>query len=136
MWRERVPSDSVFRWRASELNRKQRRIAARARNRALPAVGSGSPLFNQATAFHRAGRLAEAEELYRQTLKAQPNHFDSLHMLGVIYSHMGRHPEAIRQIDVALRVNHNVASAHCNRALALQKLKRFEEALVAFNRAI
>jgi hypothetical protein len=42
-------------------------------------------LLNQAIAAHFAGRSAEAEALYRQVLNAYPNHFDSLHMLGVIF---------------------------------------------------
>src|SRR5664279_3150979 len=41
--------------------------------------------FSQALALHQAGRLADAEKMYRIILKAQPDHFDSLHLLGVIF---------------------------------------------------
>jgi hypothetical protein len=34
--------------------------------------------------LHRRGRLTEAELHYRTILAARPDHFDALHMLGVI----------------------------------------------------
>ena len=37
-----------------------------------------------ALAHHRAGRLAEAETLYRQVLSLVPGHAEVLHLLGVL----------------------------------------------------
>jgi protein O-GlcNAc transferase len=93
-------------------------------------------LFGQALAFHQAGRLMEAEPLYRKVLQAQPSHFDSLHLLGVIHYQRGEHAEALRQIDAALKVNPHVAAAHNNRGGALKDLGRLEEALASYDRAI
>ena len=92
--------------------------------------------FSQALALHQAGRLAEAETIYRQILKVQPNHFDSLHLLGVIYHQRGNHAEAVRQIDAALKINPKDASALSNRGLALQELKRLDEALASYDKAL
>ena len=58
-----------------------------------------------ALVFHQAGRLSEAEGMYRQLLKDQPNHFDALHLLGVIHHQRGHHAEAVRHIDAALTIN-------------------------------
>jgi tetratricopeptide (TPR) repeat protein len=91
---------------------------------------------SQALALHQTGRFAEAEKNYLQILKAQPNHFDSLHLLGVIYHQRGNHAEAVRQIDVALKRNPNAASALSNRGNALQELKQFDEALASYDKAI
>ena len=90
--------------------------------------------FSQAVALHQAGRLVEAEKTYLQILKVQPNHFDSLHLLGVIYHQRGNPAEAVRQIDVALRIDPKAASAHNNRGNALQELKRLDEALASYDR--
>src|SRR5262249_54055458 len=98
-----------------------------------PALAS---TFSQALALHQAGRLAEAEQNYLQTLKAQPDQFDRLHLLGVIFSQRGNHAEAVRQIDVALEINPKAASAHTNRGNALQALKRFDEALASYDKAL
>ena len=92
--------------------------------------------FSQALALHQAGRLADAEKMYRIILKAQPDHFDSLHLLGVIFHQRGDHAEAVRQIDVALKINPKMASAYSNRGVALGELKRFEEALASYDKAL
>jgi hypothetical protein len=57
----------------------------------------------QALAFHGGGQLGEAEKGYLKIMQVQPDHFDSLHMLGVVYDQRGNHAEAVRQIDVALK---------------------------------
>src|SRR4029079_14144422 len=92
--------------------------------------------FREAVALHRKGRLAEAEKCYRQILERHPDHFDSLHLLGVVYSQRGKHAEAVRQIDAALKVNPEAASALNNRGLALEKLERPDEALLSYDQAI
>src|SRR5215831_12090913 len=112
------------------MNRKQRRAAAKQPYAELAST------FSQALALHQAGRLAEAEQNYLQILKVQPNQFDCLHLLGVIFSQRGNHTEAVRQIDVALKINPKAASAHYNRGIALQELKRFDEALASYDRAL
>jgi len=44
---------------------------------------------------HQAGRLPEAEEIYRQVLQQQPNQVDALQLLGVIVYQSGQLEEAI-----------------------------------------
>jgi Flp pilus assembly protein TadD len=39
--------------------------------------------------LHQAGRLNEAEGLYRQILAVDPNHADGLHLLGVMAHQRG-----------------------------------------------
>ena len=112
------------------MNRKQRRAAAKQPHAELASA------FSQALALHQAGRLAEAEKIYGQILKVQPNHFDSLHLVGVIYAQRGNHVESVRQIDLALKINPKAAYAHNNRGLALQKLKRLDDALASYDKAI
>jgi protein O-GlcNAc transferase len=92
--------------------------------------------FAQAAALHEAGRLAEAEQIYGQILKAQPKHFESQFLLGVIRAQRGRHIEAVRQFDIALKLNPKSATVHNSRGVSLGKLKRVAEALASFDRAI
>src|SRR6516165_992640 len=92
--------------------------------------------FSQALALQRGGRLGEAEKKCLQILEGQPNHFDSLHLLGVIYHQRGNHAEAVRQIDVALQINPKAAFAHINRGAALRGLKRLDEALASYDQAL
>src|SRR4029077_1097927 len=54
---------------------------------------------------HKAGRLAEAENCYRQVLAVRPDHADALHLLGVIARRLGRHDVAISLINQAIERN-------------------------------
>jgi tetratricopeptide (TPR) repeat protein len=93
-------------------------------------------IFNQGMAFHRAGLLSEAEQLYRRVLLLYPQHFDSVHLLGVICYQRGEYADAVHQIDVALKIKPDVADAYNNRGNALKKLGRLEEALASYNQGI
>src|SRR5439155_4363031 len=44
----------------------------------------------QAIALHQAGKLREAETLYRHVLAQQPNHPAALNMLGVLAAQVGQ----------------------------------------------
>src|SRR5689334_741333 len=80
--------------------------------------------FTDATEFHRRGQLDHAEKLYRFILERQPQHFGSLHLLGVIHAQRGDHAAALSHIDAALALNRNDANAFNNRGIALKELHR------------
>jgi tetratricopeptide (TPR) repeat protein len=84
----------------------------------------------------QSGRLAEAEGLYEKILAAQPDHFDSLHLLGFISYRRGEYARALDQIDLALERDQDHSVALNSRGLALQGLKRLEEALASYDRAL
>jgi predicted O-linked N-acetylglucosamine transferase (SPINDLY family) len=93
-------------------------------------------LLESALRLQRAGKLAEAAEIYAQLLRAQPRHFDALHGLGIIRYQTGRLEEAERLIGEAASVNPNAANAFYNRACLLHRLNRLDEALASFDRAV
>ena len=68
---------------------------------------------------HQAGRLAEAEEIYRQVLAQQPNQADALHLLGVLAKQTGRLDAAVDLIRQAIALKPDLAGAHYNLANAL-----------------
>lgn len=92
--------------------------------------------FDQAVQLHRAGRRDEAAHLYKATLVRQPDHFDALHLLGLIAIQDGRHEEGVATIRQALELNPTFASAHSNLAAGLNALGRFEEALASADEAV
>jgi protein O-GlcNAc transferase len=103
---------------------------------AAPGLSKAPPAFAEAMALHRAGRLAEAQEIYVRILARQPDHFDSRHLLGVVHSQRGNYAEAVRQIDTALTINPKAAAALSNRGFALHELRRFDEAVASYDKAI
>ncbi|HEY8023051.1 MAG TPA: tetratricopeptide repeat protein [Burkholderiaceae bacterium] len=56
----------------------------------------------QAVEHHRAGRLHEAEQLYRAILQKNPAESDANHNLGLIAVHVGRHDVALGHFKAAL----------------------------------
>jgi tetratricopeptide (TPR) repeat protein len=97
---------------------------------------TGTDLLAQAFQLHQAGRLAEAEHLYRQVLAAEPRHADARHLLGVAALQSGRHAEAVVELEQAIALNGNQAAYHNHLGIAAASLGRHELALIAFRRAI
>ena len=91
---------------------------------------------DQATELHRAGRLQDAERIYRRILAIDPNVPDVLQLLGILISQLGRHEAAVDLIRKAISLNPNAAIYHGNLGLALDKLGRLEEAAASFQTAL
>ena len=68
-------------------------------------VGKARKDYDAAVALHRQGRLAEAERIYRRVLQQQPEHFDALHLLGVIAYQTNDLRAAEELIEKAIKVD-------------------------------
>jgi tetratricopeptide (TPR) repeat protein len=91
---------------------------------------------NLAIEHHRAGRLAEAEGIYRRILAVQPDCFDALNNLGIIAHQVGRNEIAVELIRQAIALRPGSADAQGNLGAALRGLGRHDEAIAAFGRAL
>jgi protein O-GlcNAc transferase len=92
--------------------------------------------FDLALQHHQAGRLHDAEQLYRQILAHEPEHVDAIQNLGIIAQQVGRIDMAVELIRRVIVLRPNYAEAHSNLGNALKDLGRFDEAIVACRRAI
>ncbi|HEX9431395.1 MAG TPA: tetratricopeptide repeat protein [Burkholderiales bacterium] len=81
---------------------------------------------------HGAGRLGEAETLYREALAADPQNIDALHFLGVIALQRGDHAQAVVLISQALSRNSANPPACNNLGLALAAQGKRREAVGAW----
>ena len=90
---------------------------------------------DEALALQRAGRLREAEKICSRLLKAAPQNFDALHLLGALKLQQDRIGEAYRLLRAAVTVNPRAAGAWSNLGQALHALKRAPEALECLDRA-
>jgi tetratricopeptide (TPR) repeat protein len=95
-----------------------------------------SPTFDQAIALFQSGHLAEAEGIVRSLLAYEPKHAQAMHLMGVLLSRQGKHTDGLHFIDAALLIERESASIYNSRANVLVALKRFDEALANFRRAI
>lgn len=126
--------------------RRQKKIAEKA---ARNAKGGDEPIrpsgeqapdtqqtLNQAVQHHTAGRLPEAEAIYRQVLQSIPDQPDALHLLGVIAHQTGRGIEAVDLITRAIAARPGFLEAHNNLGNVLQELGRLDEAVANYRKAI
>jgi predicted O-linked N-acetylglucosamine transferase (SPINDLY family) len=92
--------------------------------------------FDLAVQHHQAGRLNEAESIYRQILAAEPQHFGSLHHLGLIAHQVGKNEIAVDMIRQALVLNPTSPEAYSNLGNALREIGQHDEAISACRKAI
>src|SRR5215472_9620623 len=92
--------------------------------------------FQSGVRLHGAGRLQEAEQVYRQVLAAAPAHAEALHMLGVIALQCGQPQAALACLDEAIAIKPSAALFHVNRAAALLALRRLDMAFDACRAAL
>jgi predicted O-linked N-acetylglucosamine transferase (SPINDLY family) len=127
------------------MNRKQRRVAksqgkAGSRQPAQTgSAGSSAPiaeLFGAAISHHQAGRLVDAERLYRQICAIDNEHVDSLHGLGLLAGQVGRNDVAIDLIGRAVALRPDYVEAHYNLGVLLAKENRLDQAAAHYRRVL
>jgi protein O-GlcNAc transferase len=92
--------------------------------------------YESGMSHYRAGRLAEAERIYRRILALQPNYADALHMLGVLEVHAGRLDAGIELIRQAITICSTRAIYYRNLGNVLKDKGQLDEAIVAYRQAI
>jgi Tfp pilus assembly protein PilF len=92
--------------------------------------------FESGRSHHQAGRLAEAERIYRQVLARQPDHADALHLLGVLALQAGRAQTAVELFRRAIAICSTNAFYHSNLGSALTDLGQHEQAIAAYRQAV
>ena len=85
---------------------------------------------------HQAGRLTEAEQLYREALAIDPENADCLHLLGMIAFQFGNHAQAAALIRKAIAIHKTAASYHSNLGNVLQAEGSLDEAEACYRRAL
>lgn len=94
------------------------------------------PLLQQAIQHHQAGRLAQAEPLYRQVLAQRPNHPTALHLLGVIAGQVGRLDVAESLIRQAIAIHPNEPFYYLNLGKFLADAGQHDAAIAALREAV
>ena len=102
----------------------------------MPAGEARAGGLEDAIALHKAGRLAEAERLYRTHIATEPGAALALLNLGHILQERGEHEAAADLFQRAIALKPRFAAAHAYRGTALAALGRMNDAREAFDRAI
>jgi predicted O-linked N-acetylglucosamine transferase (SPINDLY family) len=89
-----------------------------------------------ASEHHVAGRLDEAQFLYRQVLAVQPDHPDALRLAGVVSFQLGRKLAAVELLERAIASNPRIPESHCDLGIVLFELQKIPEAITCYKKAI
>jgi hypothetical protein len=90
----------------------------------------------EALALQRAGKLAEAERLYRNILRALPDHPGISNNLGLALKDQGKLEEAAATFQRVIAVKPDDALAHCNLGNVRNLQGQGEQAAACYRRAI
>jgi protein O-GlcNAc transferase len=86
--------------------------------------------------LHQAGKLSEAEAVYRELLAENPNNPEALHLLGAMRCQTGQAREAVELIGRAIAISPRAAEYHGNLGLALANMGRNDEAIASYRHAL
>ena len=100
------------------------------------ATSSSSDLLRQALELHHAGRLADAEGIYRRILAAEPRNHHALHFLGVLRAQVGDMLGSVDLVGRSIQLNANDPLAHFHMGEALRALERNAEAAEHYTRTV
>jgi protein O-GlcNAc transferase len=93
-------------------------------------------LLAHALGLHQQGQFAQAGALYEEILALQPDHFDALHLLGMLKFQAQDFTRAVELISRAIAVNPQNPNAYYNRAVTNQALGQMDAALKDYDKAI
>lgn len=109
--------------------------AAVAQARPAPAADPADAPLKQAMAHHQAGRLAEADALYKDALRLNPHHPVALLYRGALAQQVGQLQPALTLIDLAIESKPDYAEAWNNKGNVLKGLGETDGAITCYARA-
>lgn len=97
---------------------------------------SDSQILQLAIQYHRANRLTEAEQAYRQALKEDPQHLEALYGLGTLAQQLGQFQSAEKLLTTAISVQPNFLKGWFSLGNLHQAQGQFLEAESAYRQAL
>jgi predicted O-linked N-acetylglucosamine transferase (SPINDLY family) len=93
-------------------------------------------MISQGAALHRAGRLADAERIYRDVLRIQPDHVAALNLMAAICIERGQREEVVSLLDRSLGIDPRQVEVAVELGNAQHELGRHGDALASYDRAL
>jgi predicted O-linked N-acetylglucosamine transferase (SPINDLY family) len=93
-------------------------------------------LFQEAFHFQENGKLQDAEHIYNKILQIKPSHIGAKTMLGMIFVKTRRDIDGIKLLKGSLSKDPKQFWAHNALGVGLLNIKKYQEAVYSFNRAL
>ena len=85
---------------------------------------------------HKAGRLQQAEQIYRQVIAQDKGNAEANHLLGIIACQRGRYETGVQLIRKAVAASPRHSGAHKSLGKALKELGQLDDAAASLRRAL
>ncbi len=93
-------------------------------------------LFQKGYKYHQSGNLAAAATFYLKILDKQPDHTDTIFLIGTLHLQQGNHDAATVFLKKAIALKPNYVTAYNNLGAALQAQGKFDEAIDSYRLAL
>jgi len=91
---------------------------------------------DKGNAAFKDGAFAQALVHYTEALELDPTHVVALCNRAQCFLKLGEHEKALRDADACVAVKFDYVKAHFRKGLALHAMRRFPDAIIAFERAL
>ena len=92
--------------------------------------------FDLAVKNHKKNNFKVAENLYKEVLKINPNHFESIFLLGTLSIKIKNFDRAIQLLNQAILIQPNHAQSHNNLGVVFVELGEVQKAISCYQKAI
>ncbi len=93
-------------------------------------------LFNNALNLFENGQLEKSQKICVEILKKNPEDFDTLYLLGIIYFKKNNYKNSNKLFEKAIKINFNNYEIHNYNAISLVKLKKYSLAIKSWENSI
>ena len=97
---------------------------------------NNSYLLTEAVDLHKKGALDKAKEIYDKILKQDPVNTEVLKLSAIIDMQLNNYSQALYYINKSIKTNNTIAELYSIKGISLKNLKRYDEALSSFQKAI
>ena len=97
---------------------------------------SDEVLFNEAKALHIKGRIKDAQDIYLQLLKKNPNNSNLLFLLGTTYVQQKNFQKGKEYLNVSIKINSNFPESYNSRGVIFAEEGEYQNAIKDYDKAL
>ena len=93
-------------------------------------------MFSIALENHQKNNLVNAEKLYKEILKKNPEYVDAHNNLGILFKELKKYEKAVNSYKREIQIQFNNSIAHNNLGFVFNQLGKYQNAIDSFKEAI
>src|SRR4029078_7915950 len=98
-------------------------------------MASIAEVFQAGLNFHQSGNLQQAEQCFRQVVRADPRHTGAMHSLGLIALQVGQGQAAVEWLSALNGLDRTQPLVHTHLADAYRSLGQWNQAAASYREA-